>query len=108
MIFVCFLQVDLQVLVTASHIPGAENITADAISRRFQVSNGPMIEQQMSNIPRLPPPQIWPNFCAALKSRSPTQSQVRLAARTALANVRIQSFNPSPEPRILESAITRI
>ena len=105
--FLCLLQVEKQVLVTASHIPGADNITADAISRKFQVPNGPAIAHQLAVIPRAPTPRIWPNFCDALKSRSPTQSQVRLAARTALANVRTQNSSTSPVPLTSASVTTR-
>ena len=56
MCFLCLLQVEAQVLVTASHIPGVDNTMADAISRRFQVPNGSLIEQQLKATPNAPPP----------------------------------------------------
>ena len=98
MSFVCLLQVHAQVLVTASHIPGHENTIADAISRRFQVPNGSWIAHQLKLTRKLPPPRTWPNFCDALKMRSPSQSQILHAARTALASVHIQSSERSLAP----------
>ena len=45
-----FLQIRSQVTVTIGSIPGADNITADAASRRFQVPNGPNIRQSLVNL----------------------------------------------------------
>ena len=108
MCFVCLLQVETQVLVTASHVPGVDNTTADAISRRFQVTNGPLIEQSLKSTPNAPPPRIWPNFCAALKLRSPTQSQLLHAARMALGNVLTPNSSTSLAPQNSDLATTRI
>ena len=45
-----FVQIRSQITVTIGSIPGADNITADAASRRFQVPNGLTIRQSLVNL----------------------------------------------------------
>ena len=98
MIFVCMLQIELEVLITASHVPGHENTIADAISRRFQVPNGSTIRQNLSSLKQLDSSPVWTFFCDALKRRSPAPSLSLREARMALANVRTIVSDQSPGP----------
>jgi hypothetical protein len=43
----CHLQLMSGVILTMGHIPGAINVFADAVSRDFQVDNGPLIRAQL-------------------------------------------------------------
>ena len=82
----CNLQVATGTHLTVSHVAGKDNVNADAISREFNVPNGPDIRLQVErSAPRVHMiAQLWSTFSAALKSPSPTPSETDHAVRTAL------------------------
>jgi hypothetical protein len=85
----CDAQVRLRSHVTASHIPGALNRHADAISRQFQVPDGPALRLEVtSTTPRrhVINPR-WACCKPALAKRSPTASESDRDVHTALESV---------------------
>ena len=85
----CDAQVRLRSHVTASHIPGVLNRHADAISRQFQVPDGPAIHREVvSTTPRrnvIGP--LWACCRPALARRSPTALESDHDVLTALESV---------------------
>ena len=82
----CDLQVATGTLLTVSHVPGVENTVADAISREFDVPNGPKIRLRVTASTARAPliAQLWASFSNVLNTPSPTPLETDRAVRTAL------------------------
>ena len=84
-----YLQCQYQLTLTLGHIPGRLNRVPDAISRRFRVEGGSLIEANLSLLtPHLSLPPWWPSLLSCSAAQSRTVWQVAADARTALAKVR--------------------
>ena len=85
----CDAQVRLRSHVTASHIPGALNRHADAISRQFRVPDGNALRLEVTSATprrRVIGP-LWAGCKLALARRSPTASETDQDVLTALESV---------------------
>ena len=92
----CDLQIATGTLLTVGHVPGVDNVAADAISRGFNVPNGPqLLEQVTASAPRTELiSQLWESFSGVLNTPSPTPLETDRAVRTALAYVTGTSSAP--------------
>jgi hypothetical protein len=82
----CDVQIAAGIHLTTSHVSGADNVHADAISRQFNVPNGDVIRAQVeAAAPRARLiSQLWSTFSNVLSLPSPTPSETDRAVRTAL------------------------
>jgi hypothetical protein len=82
----CDLQVATGIHLTVSHVPGIENVHADAISRQFNVNDGSGLRARIeATAPRVDVIfPLWRIFGDMLKSPSPTPLETDRAVRTAL------------------------
>ena len=92
------LQVNFGCLITAGHVPGTENVVADAISRSFESHDGQWARQQLQPLRHETlTPQLLASCRNALEMRKSTPSTTDLAVRTALANAIGHVSRPSTE-----------
>jgi hypothetical protein len=81
------LQVQFGCLITAGHVPGIENVVADAISRSFKSHDGERVRLQLQPLRHESlTPQLLESCRNALDMRKSTPSTTGLAVRTALVN----------------------
>ena len=92
------LQVHFGCLITAGHVPGIENIVADAISRNFESHDGKRVRLQLQPLRHENlAPQLLESCRSALEMRKSTPSTTDLAVRTALGNAIGHVSRPSTE-----------
>ena len=92
------LQVHFGCLITAGHVPGIENIVADAISRNFESQDGKRVRLQLQPLRHENlAPQLLESCRSALEMRKSTPSTTDLAVRTALGNAIGHVSRPSTE-----------
>jgi len=81
------LQIHFGCLITAGHVPGTENIVADAISRSFKSHDGERVRLQLQPLRHESlTPQLLGSCRNALDMRKSTPLTTGLAVRTALVN----------------------
>ena len=98
--FTTVVQVHFGCLITAGHVPGIENVVADAISRSFENHNGILVWQQLQQLRHeTPTTQLLASCRNALDMRKSTPSTTDLAVRTALASAIGHVSQPSTVAR---------
>ena len=93
----CDVQVATGIQLTASHVAGAANVHADAISRNFNVPSGQELKNHVestSRRARIAHP-LWMSFNNVLATPSPTPLEIDHAVRTALELVTGTNSAPS-------------